>query len=74
MNPVLPSIPAGLPRGLLLLFGTDIKNTDIPSIARGHLTALRMRIIAASNTSADKESRYHLQDLAERIRQALNPK
>jgi hypothetical protein len=74
MNPVQPSIPAGLPRGLLLLFGTDIKNTDIPSIARGHLTALRMRIIAASNTSADKESRYHLQDLAERIRQALNPK
>jgi hypothetical protein len=74
MNPVQPSLPAGLPRGLILLFGTDIKNTDIPSIARGHLTALRIRIIAASNYSSDKESKYHLQDLAERIRQALNPR
>jgi hypothetical protein len=74
MNPVQPSLPAGLPRGLVLLFGTDIKNTDIPSIARGHLTALRIRIITAWNTSADKESKFHLQDLAERIRQALSPK
>ncbi len=74
MNPVQPSIPAGLPRGITLFFGADIKNTDIPSIARGHLTALRIRIITASNRSTDKESKYHLLDMAERIRQALNPK
>ena len=36
-------------QGLIIFFGTDIKNTDIPSIARGHLTALRTRIVAASN-------------------------
>jgi Met-zincin/Domain of unknown function (DUF5117)/Domain of unknown function (DUF5118) len=74
MNPVQPSIPAGLPRGLTLFFGADIKNTDIPSIARGHLTALNIHIITASNRSTDKESKYHLLDMAERIRQALNPK
>ncbi len=74
MNPPQPSIPAGLPRGLIILFGTDIKNTDIPSIARGHLTALRSRIVGASNASSDKLSKYHLQDIAERIKQALNPK
>jgi hypothetical protein len=74
MNPVQPSLPAGLPRGLILFFGADIKNTDIPSIARGHLVALRNRIITASNISIDKESKYHLQDMAERIRMALNPK
>jgi hypothetical protein len=74
MNPSQPSLPAGLPRGLIILFGPDVKNTDIPSIARGHLTALRTRMVTAANTSADKISKYHLQDMAERIRQALSPK
>ena len=74
MNPSQPSLPAGLPRGLIILFGADIKNTDIPSIARGHLTVLRNRIQTAANASTDKISKYHLQDMAERIRQALNPK
>lgn len=74
MNPPQPSLPAGLPRGLIILFSADIKNTDIPSIARGHLVSLRNRIVAASNASTDKLSKYHLLDIAERIKQALNPK
>ena len=74
VNPAQPVIPAGLPRGLIIFFGADIKNTDIPSIARGHLTVLRNRILAAANASPDKLSKYHLQDIAERIRQALSPK
>jgi hypothetical protein len=74
MNPSQPTLPAGLPRGLIILFGPDIKNTDIPSIARGHLTALRNRILTATNASQDKVSKYHLLDIAERIRQALIPK
>jgi hypothetical protein len=74
MTPVQPTLPAGLPRGLVLLFGADIKNTDIPSLARGHLTTLRTRILNSALRSSDTESKYHLQDLAERIRQALSPK
>ena len=74
MNPAQPVIPAGLPRGLILFFGADIKNTDIPSIARGHLTTLHNRILAAAGVSGDKLSKYHLQDMASRIYQALNPK
>jgi hypothetical protein len=74
MNSTQPAVPAGLPRGLIIFFGADIKNTDIPSIARGHLTLLHNRILAAANASPDKLSKYHLQDLAERIRQALYPK
>ncbi|HEY2347499.1 MAG TPA: zinc-dependent metalloprotease [Puia sp.] len=74
MNPSQPTLPAGLPRGLIILFGPDIKNTDIPSIARGHLTALRNRILKATIASRDKVSKYHLLDIAERIRQALTPK
>jgi hypothetical protein len=74
MNPVQPTLPAGLPRGLIILLGADVKNTDIPSIVRGHLTVLRTRILTAANITTDKMSKYHLQDVAERIRQAMSPK
>ena len=74
MNPTQPVLPSGLPRGLLIIFGADTRNTDIPSIARAHLTDLRNRISASANISKDKLSKYHLLDLAQRIKQALNPK
>jgi hypothetical protein len=74
MNPSQPSLPAGFPRGLIIYFGADIKNTDIPSIARGHLTVLRNRLLTAAGASSDKISKYHLLDMAERIRQALSPR
>jgi hypothetical protein len=65
--------PAGLPRGLGVFTG-DIRFTDIPSIARAQLVELRGEIAAAVPREADKVSKYHLQDVQERIRQALNPK
>ncbi len=74
INPTQPAIPANIPRGLILFFGGDIKNTDIPSIARAHLVALRKRILASVPRISDKLSKYHLEDVAERIRQALEPK
>src|SRR5258708_21667235 len=64
----------GLPPGIVLSFGPGTKNTDLPSIARGELVALRSRIQAAIPATTDRLSKYHLEDLAERIRQALNPK
>jgi hypothetical protein len=74
INPAPPMAPpAGLPRGLVIFTG-DIKNTDVPSIARAHLVQLRSEITAAIVKETDKVSRYHLQDVAERIRQALEPK
>src|SRR5258708_2273685 len=69
-----PVVPAGLPRGFAVLFGGNIRNTDIPSIARAQLVDLRAEITAAIPRTTDKLSRYHLQDLQERIREALNPK
>ena len=74
LNATPPAVPAGLPPGLLLLFGGDIKNTDVPSIARAQLVELRAEIQAAAPRETDKLSKYHLQDLAERIKEALNPK
>jgi hypothetical protein len=69
-----PAMPAGFPPGLLLLVGGDVKNTDVPSIARAQLVELRAEIQAATPRETDRLSKYHLQDLAERIKEALNPK
>ena len=74
VNPAPPTAPpAGLPRGLVIFTG-DIKNTDIPSIVRAQLVELRNEITAAIPKETDKVSKYHLQDVLERIKQALNPK
>jgi hypothetical protein len=64
----------GLPPQFAALFNNNVKETDIPSIARAHLSALRSQIVAALPTITDKLSRYHLEDVAERIKRALDPK
>ena len=68
-----PPPPANLPRGLVVFTG-DIRYTDVPSVARAQLVELRGEIGAALLKEADKMSKYHLQDVQERIRQALNPR
>ncbi|HTI08312.1 MAG TPA: zinc-dependent metalloprotease [Puia sp.] len=65
--------PAGIPAGILVFFGPGTKNTDLPSIARAELITLRSRMLAAIPATTDRLSKYHLEDLAERIKQALNP-
>jgi hypothetical protein len=64
----------GLPPAFAALFNTNVKNTDIPSIVRAQLTELRTEILAAIPAETDKLSKYHLQDVAERIKRALDPK
>ncbi|MBN8854158.1 MAG: zinc-dependent metalloprotease [Sphingobacteriales bacterium 50-39] len=75
INPPPPSpAPAGLPRQFAaLFFSGNLKNTDVPSIARAQMNELRTEILAAVPRTTDKLSKYHLQDIAERIKQALNP-
>jgi len=73
INPQQVFLPPSLPRSFALLFGGDIKNTDIPSIARANLVALRAEIIAAIPATTDKLSKYHLQDVVARIKEALEP-
>jgi len=73
INPAPPTqTPTALPRGLVVFTG-NLRTTDVPSIARAQLVELKAEITAAIPRSTDKLSRYHLQDVAERIRQALNP-
>jgi len=62
--------------GIIISFGPsiEIKKTDIISVARGTLRALKAEITAALPAYTDKMSRYHLQDLNERIDIILNPR
>jgi hypothetical protein len=70
---VNPSTPSFNSPGLILFFGPNTKNTDLPSIAKAELTSLRSQIQAALPETTDQLSRYHLADLSDRIRKVLNP-
>lgn len=52
----------------------DPTKSDLTAIARGQLVRLQGQIKAAIPGTADSLSKYHLQELADRIQQALNPK
>jgi len=73
LNPPSAPVVSGLPISLAALFNSNVKNTDVPSIVRAHLTSLRNDILAAIPGTTDKLSKYHLQDVAERIKRALDP-
>jgi hypothetical protein len=71
LNPTPVASSAG---GFSLSFGPDVRRTDISSLTRAHLSSLRSEIAAAAPQTTDKMSRYHLEDLSDRIRRALDPK
>ena len=48
--------------------------SDIKSVVRAHLAALKNEVTAAVATATDPMTKYHLQDVAKRIDKALNPK
>lgn len=53
---------------------TDLKKSDILSLARGHLGELKAQITAAIPQTTDRLSKLHLQDCLERIKNVLDPK
>jgi len=72
INPAAPqtiSIP-----GITISSSSPLDKSDITSVVRAHLTALRAEVNAASAATADAMSKYHLQDVVKRIDKALNPK
>jgi hypothetical protein len=52
----------------------DTKNTDIPSVVKGNLNNLKNELTQSLAGTTDKTSKYHIQDLILRIKQALDPK
>ncbi len=67
------SIPVGVTYG----FSTrvvELEKTDLPSVSRAHLEGLKTTIQQAIPKTTDKISKYHLQDVLQRIKLALDPK
>jgi hypothetical protein len=60
--------------GQMVTIGTDTKNTDVSSYARGQLKVLQSELNAAIPAIADKMTKYHYQDVVERIKKGLDPK
>ena len=62
--------------GIVISFGPslDPKKTDIVSVAKGTLRSLKSDISAAIPAASDKMTRYHLQDMVDRIGKILDPK
>jgi hypothetical protein len=54
--------------------GPDPKKTDVTSVVRAQLASLRSEIQAALPATTDTMSKYHLMDISERIKDAVDPK
>ena len=52
----------------------DTKKSDILSYLKGHAKELKAAIDAAAAGTSDKASKYHLQDLSDRLKKILDPK
>ncbi len=70
--------PPPTPGNVVFSFGgasnINAKNIDAVSVVRAQLVALKGEINAAIAANPDKMSKYHLQDVSERIKKALDPK
>jgi Met-zincin len=67
--------------GITITFGNanaapvmDTKKSDILSYLKGHARELKALVDAAAAGTADKASKYHLQDLSDRLKKTLDPK
>jgi hypothetical protein len=72
-----PAAPAASGGGFMMMMGGsggDPKKSDIPSLLKGTLRSLKAEVAAAIPAYSDRMTRYHLQDLNERIEKILNPK
>jgi len=54
--------------------GINVNQSDIKSVARGELKRLRRDARAAANKAPNTITRYHYQDVADRIGMILDPK
>ncbi len=78
MSALLGNAPAAggitISMGGAISAGPDPKKTDVTSVVRAHLSSLRSEIQATIPATTDTMSKYHLMDLSERIKTALEPK
>ena len=61
-------------RGTVVPAAVDPRKTDITSVTRGHLLALKSELKAALPLTTDKMTKYHYEDVLFRIEKGLDPK
>jgi hypothetical protein len=59
--------------GISITISGGSDKTDVISVVKAHLSALRNEINTAGAVIADPMTKYHLQDISKRIDKALNP-
>jgi hypothetical protein len=73
ISQLAPVTTTMLSTGNIVSSGGLNDKADAKSIIRAYLTGLRAEISGSAARSTDNMTKYHLQDLAERINKALNP-
>ncbi|SHJ36843.1 zinc-dependent metalloprotease [Aquimarina spongiae] len=68
-----PKIPANI-RRFVVRTNVNASQSDIRAVVRAELTTLRKDARSAASRTADRMTRYHLLDIAERISNILEPK
>lgn len=71
--------PSAATGAITIFFGNaaaamDTKKTDILSYLKGHSRELKSQVDAAAIVATDKATKYHFQDLSDRLKRMLDPK
>lgn len=69
-----PAPPAANTRAFSGTTAIDLSQSDIRPLMRAELKTLRTQILSAIPRTADVMSKYHLEDVVQRINQILDPK
>ncbi|KAA6440111.1 zinc-dependent metalloprotease [Dyadobacter flavalbus] len=67
------SVPVGITYGYSTRV-VELDKTDLPSVARAHLESLKATLQLSVTKTSDKITKYHMQDVLQRIKFALDPK
>ncbi len=73
INPAAALSPGGFNFGNVTTT-VDTKKSDLLSYLKGHTREIKTAVDAAAIGSTDKATKYHLQDLSDRLKKILDPK
>lgn len=74
VNPVAPTLPAGLPAAFAQAAGPARATSDVRAVFRAELRALDADLRSASGRARDDVTRAHIDDARDRIARILDPK
>ena len=70
----MPATPGGMPASGNAMTATNAKYGDVMSVAKAELRTINTLVKSSLPSQKDSLSSYHLQDISDRIEEALRPK